>query len=104
MLRESGDVTTEVESRALAHRAAAEGDLRDEDPDAVGQLLMETLVGVRLLAAATDRLDDLPIRLITAWDRLLPGLVVPAKLDHFRELVRRQLTVVVDRGTPPSHR
>ena len=88
--------------RALVHRGIAEGDLRDDDPDAVGQLLMDILVGVRLLAAATDRLDDLPRRLITAWDRLLPGLIDPAKLDYFRELVRRQLTAVVDRGTPPS--
>ncbi|WP_257226514.1 TetR/AcrR family transcriptional regulator [Rhodococcus opacus] len=88
--------------RTLAHRALVEGDLRD-DPDTVGQLLVDTLIGVRLLAAATDHLDDLPARLITAWDRLLPGLVDPTKLDYFHEHVRRQLAVVVDRDTAPPH-
>ncbi|MFC9838769.1 TetR family transcriptional regulator [Rhodococcus sp. NPDC127530] len=87
--------------RELARRALTEGDLRDEDPDAVALLLVETLAGVRLLAAATGHLDDLPVRLATAWDLLLPGLVDPPKLDYFRGFVTRQVARVVDRGTAP---
>ncbi|MDF3312620.1 hypothetical protein P3H15_47635 [Rhodococcus sp. T2V] len=63
---------------------------------------MDTLVGVRVLAAATDRSADLPVRLVTAWDLLLPGLVDPTKLDYFHELVTRQVAAVSDRGTPPQ--
>ncbi|MFC9356548.1 TetR family transcriptional regulator [Rhodococcus sp. NPDC057014] len=87
--------------RELAHRAIAEGDLNHDDPDAVALLLVETLAGARLLAAATGRLDDLPVRLAATWDLLLPGLVDPTKLDYFRELVTRQMARVGDRGTAP---
>ncbi|MFC9768862.1 TetR family transcriptional regulator [Rhodococcus jostii] len=87
--------------RELARRAITEGDLRDEDPDAVAQLLVDTLAGVRLLAAATGRLDDLPVRLAATWVLLLPGLVDATKVDYFRELVTRQVAQVGDRGTPP---
>jgi hypothetical protein len=90
--------------RELARRAVTEDDLRDDDPDAVAQLLMETLAGVRLLAAVTGHSDDLPARLTTAWDLLLPGLVDDTKLDHFRELVTRQVAHIGDRSTPPRRR
>ena len=87
--------------RELARRAITEGDLRDEDPDAVAQLLVDTLAGVRVLAAATGRLDDLPVRVAATWDLLLPGLVDPTKLGYFRRLVTRQVARAGDRGTPP---
>jgi AcrR family transcriptional regulator len=77
--------------RELARRAGTEGDLRDEDPDTVALLLVETLAGVRLLAAATGHLDDLPVRLATAWDLLLPGLVDATTLDYLRAFVARQV-------------
>ncbi|WP_016881513.1 MULTISPECIES: TetR/AcrR family transcriptional regulator [unclassified Rhodococcus (in: high G+C Gram-positive bacteria)] len=88
--------------RELARRALTEGDLRDEDPDAVALLLVDTLAGARILAAATGHLDDLPVRVAATWDLLLPGLVDATKLDHFRELVTRQVARVGDRGTPPQ--
>jgi AcrR family transcriptional regulator len=78
--------------RQLVRRAITEGDLRDEDPDAVALLLMETLAGVRLLAAVTGQLNDLPVRMTTTWDLLLPGLVGAPKLDHFRQLAIRKVT------------
>jgi AcrR family transcriptional regulator len=90
--------------RELARRAVTEGDLRDEDPDVVAQLLIDTLTGLRVLAAATDRLDDLPLRLAASWDLLLPGLVDPTKLAYFHELVTRQVARVGrggHRGTAP---
>ncbi|MFF2113590.1 TetR/AcrR family transcriptional regulator [Rhodococcus koreensis] len=66
--------------RELTRRAITEHDLRADDPNAVALLQVDTLVGVRVLAAATDRSADLPVRLVTAWDLLLPGLVDPTKL------------------------
>jgi AcrR family transcriptional regulator len=86
----------------LARRAVTEGDLPDEDADAVALLLVETLAGVRLLAVATGHLDDLPVRLATAWYLLLPGLVDATKLEYFREFVTRQVARVVDHGTAPQ--
>jgi AcrR family transcriptional regulator len=85
--------------RELARRAITDGDLRDEDPDAVALLLTNTFAGVRLLAAATGHTDDLPVRVAAAWDLLLPGLVDATKLDHSRQLVTRQVARVIDRGT-----
>ncbi|WP_260850833.1 TetR/AcrR family transcriptional regulator [Rhodococcus sp. WB9] len=90
--------------RELARRAVTEGDLRGDDPDAVALLLVETLAGVRLLAAVTGHSDDLPARLTTAWELLLPGLVDDTKLEYFRELVPRQVAHIGDRSTPPRQR
>ncbi|MFC9764219.1 TetR family transcriptional regulator [Rhodococcus jostii] len=85
----------------LARRAITEGDLHHDDPDAIALLLVETLAGTRVLAAATDHLDDLPVRLTTTWDLLLPGLVAPANIDYFRELLTRHIARVGHRGTTP---
>lgn len=90
--------------RELAGRALTEGDLRENDPDAVALLLVETLAGVRLLATVTGHSDDLPGRLTTAWDLLLPGLVDAARLDHFHHLVTRQVARIGDRSTTPLRR
>ena len=85
----------------LARRAIAEGDLHQDDPDAIALLLVETLSGARLLAAATGHLDDLPVRLTTTWHLLLPGLVGPTSIDYFRQLLTRQIARVGHRGTTP---
>ncbi|MBC2644379.1 MULTISPECIES: TetR/AcrR family transcriptional regulator [unclassified Rhodococcus (in: high G+C Gram-positive bacteria)] len=90
--------------RDLARRAIAEGDLRAEDPDAVAELLVETFTGVHLLAAATGHVDELPARWATSWDLLLPGLLDPIRLDHFRRLATRYVAGVPGRrpALPPS--
>jgi AcrR family transcriptional regulator len=90
--------------RELARRAITEGDLRDEDPDAVALLLMETLAGVRLLATITGRFDDLPARLVTTWHLLLPALVDTTQLDYLRHLVTRRIAQFGGRGTAPKSR
>ena len=87
--------------RQLARRAVTEGDLHHADPDAIALLLVETLTGARVLAAATDRLGDLSVRLTTTWDLLLPGLVAPTNIDYFRELLTREIARVSHRGTTP---
>ncbi|WP_260850685.1 TetR/AcrR family transcriptional regulator [Rhodococcus sp. WB9] len=97
-------VTWLADYQQLTRRAVTEGDLRDDDPDAVALLLVETFVGVRLLAAVTGHSDDLPTRLTTVWDLLLPGLVDPTKLDYFRRFVTRQVTPLGDRRTAPLRR
>ncbi|MFC9553844.1 TetR family transcriptional regulator [Rhodococcus sp. NPDC056960] len=84
--------------RELARRALAEGDLRAEDPDTIASLLVDTFVGVYLLSAVTGRVDDLPARLTGAWGLLLPGLVEPTRLDHFRRLVTRHVARARGRG------
>lgn len=86
--------------RDLARRALAEGDLLGEDPDTVALLLVETFAGVRLLAAVAGRLDDLPARLASAWDLLLPGLVDAPSVDFFRQLVRGRVARFGGGGTP----
>ncbi|MCL2534777.1 MAG: TetR/AcrR family transcriptional regulator [Nocardiaceae bacterium] len=76
----------------LARRAAAEGDLRDDaDPDETGRLLLELLSGVRLLATATRRLDELTPRLGRMWHSILPVVVPAAKVDYFRQFASRRL-------------
>ncbi|MFE3290938.1 ScbR family autoregulator-binding transcription factor [Rhodococcus sp. NPDC059234] len=76
---------------ALTERAVAEGDITaDPDSRAVGTFIFETLFGTRVVAYATDALDELPARMERVWYYILPSLVEPSKIGYFREFAVRR--------------
>jgi hypothetical protein len=75
--------TRVADYQPLTRRAGTQGDLRDDDPDPVAPLLVETFTGLHLPAAVTGRSHELPARPTTAWDLLLLGLVDGTTLDYF---------------------
>lgn len=78
--------------RKLAERAVEQGDfIADSDADAVGTLMVEAVVGVHMVAAATGALDELPGRMERMWFFVLPSLVPENKLDYFREFAARRV-------------
>jgi transcription-repair coupling factor (superfamily II helicase) len=76
----------------LATRAVEQGDVfPDADPETVGTLFLEMIIGAHMVAVATDSTDDLAPRMERLWYYLLPSLVPPQKLDYFREFAARRV-------------
>ncbi|MGU3432003.1 ScbR family autoregulator-binding transcription factor [Actinomycetes bacterium M1A6_2h] len=76
----------------LATRAVGQGDVfSDADPETVGTLFLEMIIGAHMVAVATDSTDDLAPRMERLWYYLLPSLVPSQKLDYFREFAARRV-------------
>ena len=76
---------------ARAREAIEEGDLRAElDPEAVGEMIVSSMLGAELLSSATSAGADVLERLAQMWKILLPALVSEESLPYFREFVARE--------------
>jgi AcrR family transcriptional regulator len=86
------------EMTGQAHRAIAEGDLRDDvDPELVSQAIVGAMVGTRLLtismsgSRSNDQLaDELSTRLRQIWAFLLPGVASDASRPYFEQFLARE--------------
>jgi AcrR family transcriptional regulator len=79
------------EMAARARQAIDEGDLRAElDPEAVGETIVATMLGVELLSNATSAGVDVLERVARTWTILLPAIVSKESLTYFREFVARE--------------
>ncbi len=75
----------------LVRRAQEEGDIDpDVDPGEIGTFVFETLLGVRVVAAAVGAVDALPARMERAWHFMLPAMMEPTKVDYFRQFALRR--------------
>ncbi len=67
-----------------------EGDVRAElDPEAVGNVIVDALVGADVISASVSGGADLVVRVIRTWEIILPTLVPEASLPYFRQFVAR---------------
>jgi AcrR family transcriptional regulator len=73
------------------HRAAAEGDLRDDlDPAAAAEVILAAMLGAEAMSRAASSGTDLRERIARTWDLLLPAMVTADSLDYFREFLSRE--------------
>lgn len=73
-----------------ARKAQAEGDVRAElDPEAVGNVIVDALVGADVISASVSGGADLVVRVIRTWEIIAPTLVTEASLPYFRQFVAR---------------
>lgn len=80
-----------AEMTVQARRAVAEGDLRDDvDPELLGEAIVGTMFGMRLVSNV-GRAGDLTGRLSQTWNLLLPGVVSEASLPYFQQFLGREL-------------
>ncbi|MBV9092012.1 MAG: TetR/AcrR family transcriptional regulator [Mycobacteriaceae bacterium] len=76
---------------AVAHRAAAEGDLRgDVDPESVADCVTSAMLGAELTSSAVSRGADLIRRVTNSWEILLPAIADEGGLEYFREFLARE--------------
>ena len=76
----------------LATRAVAEGDLRSDVNSAhVGMVWHQSVTGAYVVAASTDDLPSMAVRLERSWHFGLPAVVPDDKLPYFREFAARRL-------------
>lgn len=72
-------------------QAIDEGDLRaDLDPQAVGETIVGSMLGVELLASATAAGADVLSRVARTWKVLLPAIVSQESLSYFDEFLARE--------------
>jgi AcrR family transcriptional regulator len=72
-------------------QAIDEGDLRDDlDPQAVGETIVGSMLGVELLASATTAGADILQRVARTWTVLLPAIVSQESLSYFDEFLARE--------------
>jgi hypothetical protein len=75
---------------AQASLASAEGDLREGlDPHAVGESILNAMLGAQLLSKTTDSNDHIK-RLTRSLELLLPAIVADTSLAYFREFLARE--------------
>jgi AcrR family transcriptional regulator len=81
--------TAEMTERT--RQALDEGDIRGElDPQAIGETIVGTMLGVELLASATTAGADVLQRVAQAWQVLLPAIVSQESLAYFEEFLARE--------------
>lgn len=82
-----------------AHKAAAEGDLRDgADPDVVTDTIIAVLLGVEQLSTALSDGKDMLPRLSRAWQMLLPSIAVEDSLEYFQQYLSRESVRLTNDG------
>ena len=80
-----------AEMTERTRQAIDEGDLRgDLDPQAVGETLLGSMLGVELLANATSAGADVLQRVTRMWKVLLPAIVSQESLAYFDEFLARE--------------
>lgn len=88
-------------SRALAHRAVSDGDIRDDvNPDDVGDLIVEMVFGILCLTADLGHHGRLASHVTSCWTLLLPALVDSPKISYFRQFLARRLSYLENLGIP----
>lgn len=87
---------------AQAHKAAEEGDLRDDvDPEVVAETVIAVLLGVEQLSAALSDGTDMLTRLSRAWEMLLPSIAGEDSLEYFQQYLSREAVRGGEAGLPP---
>ena len=85
-----------------AHKAAEEGDLRDDvDPEVVGDTVIAVMLGVEQLSAALSDGTDMLARLSRAWQMLLPSIAGEDSLEYFQQYLSRESVRCDEAGPPP---
>jgi hypothetical protein len=80
-----------AEMTECTRQAIDEGDLRgDLDPQAVGETILGSMLGVELLANATSAGADVLPRVSRTWKVLLPAIVSQESLAYFDEFLARE--------------
>jgi len=96
-----GDLLTEMVIQA--RQAIVEDDLRDGlDPVAVGEVIVESLLGAEMVSNLASGGADLIERIARAWSLLLPAIVSEGSLVYFREFLARESLRHAPRGGDQS--
>jgi len=76
---------------ALVRRAIVEDDLREDlDPDVVGEVLVEAMLGAEMVSNVASGGADLIERIARTWTLLLPAIATEGSLPYFREFLERE--------------
>jgi hypothetical protein len=72
-------------------RGQRQGDVRnDVDPEVVGRSVASASYGAWAVAGLTPGDSNVVARMADLWDVMLPAIVVPEVVPHFRGYVREQ--------------
>jgi len=75
-----------------AREAIAQGDLRgDQDPEAVGEVVVSAMLGAELVSNVSSGGSDLIERIAKTWQLLLPALVSDSSRPHFEQFLAREV-------------
>lgn len=59
------------------------------DPDACARFVLSAFIGVQTVAQVLESPGHLPARLQEMWEVLIPGLALPRRCAHHRDLAAR---------------
>jgi AcrR family transcriptional regulator len=85
---------------AVAGKAVKDGDItKDRDPESVARLLVSMYLGLRQTSDLADPeryLHDLE----KMWALVLPGFVIPDRVDYLNQFIKRRTAVAIKKATP----